>query len=155
MNLDEAIEEARPLLQALLGPDRFEAHVRLVPHMPEYEQIFTGHMAGIVRRAYEFRPIMPLESYAKPEQTEILIGGSLAETLGTDPAASPFFANGWKWFLPHLVPGRMWLGWKYVKKGARLGMAYDGLVRVDKRWVWVPKPWRVVEMPTASAAENR
>ena len=144
MNLDEAIAEARPLLLALLGPDRFEAHVRLVPHMPEYEQAFTGEIAGDIRRAYEFSPITPQESYAKPGQTELRIGGALAENLATDPAANAFIANGWKRFLPHLVPGRMWLGWRYVVPGQALGMAYDGLVRVDKRWVWIPKPWRAL-----------
>ena len=145
MNLEDAIEEARPSLLALLGPDRFEAHVRLVPHMPEYEQVFTGEMAGTVRRAYEFSPITPQESYAKPDQTELRIGGGLAEDLGTDPAANAFFANGWKRFLPYLVPGRMWLGWRYVVPGQALGMAYDGLVRTDKRWVWIPKPWRALD----------
>ena len=152
MNIEEAIAEVRPQLLALLGPNRYEAHVRLVPHMPEYEQAFTGEMAGVVRRAYEFRPIAPLREYAKPDQTELVIGGSFAETLGTDPAAAQFFAHGWQPFLPHLVPGRIWLGWKFIAPGARLGMAYDGLVRVDRRWVWIPKPWKALRHTSPDAA---
>ena len=26
-----------------------------------------------------------------------------------------------------------------------MGMAYDGLVYLDARWLWFPKPWRAID----------
>jgi plasmid stability protein len=33
----------------------------------------------------------------------------------------------------------------FVKKGETRGMAFDGLIRVNGRWVLIPKPWRALE----------
>jgi len=34
---------------------------------------------------------------------------------------------------------------KFVKSGESLGMAYDGLIFVNGRWVFMPKPWQGLE----------
>ena len=34
---------------------------------------------------------------------------------------------------------------KFVKQGETTGMAFDGLIYVNDRWVIMPKPWRVLK----------
>lgn len=33
-------------------------------------------------------------------------------------------------------------GFKFVEPGKEIGMAYDGLIKVDGTWVMIPKAWR-------------
>ena len=50
--------------------------------------------------------------------------------------------GGWKLVGPFIKPGLTFYRGKFVKPGERLGMSYDGLVHVNGRWVWVPKPYK-------------
>lgn len=43
-----------------------------------------------------------------------------------------------------LQPGRLWATWVMRDANASKGVRYDGLVRLDDRWVWFPKPWRMI-----------
>jgi len=44
----------------------------------------------------------------------------------------------------HLKPGLRIYAFKFVEPGQSLGMAYDGLVRVNGQWRIMPKPWRAL-----------
>jgi hypothetical protein len=48
------------------------------------------------------------------------------------------FPGGYRRVAPHLQPDRIWLVWRYLRRGATEGMRYDGLVQLDDRWVWFP-----------------
>jgi hypothetical protein len=41
-------------------------------------------------------------------------------------------------------PDRIWLVWRYLEAGQAAGVRYDGVTRLDDRWGWFPKPYRVV-----------
>jgi len=55
------------------------------------------------------------------------------------------FAGGLPDVAEQLVPDRFWVAWEFVEPGASCGMAYHGLVWLDGRFAWFPKPWRVLE----------
>lgn len=52
------------------------------------------------------------------------------------------YANLSRW----LVPDRLWATWVFRERDAAAGVRYDGLVRLDDRWVWFPKPWRLLPL---------
>ena len=85
----------------------------------------------------------PVAITAKPEQSALLLYSTLSETLHE----SPLFPGGYKQ-LTDVVPGRIWLAWKYVRPGETMGMAYDGLVWLDDRFAWFPKAWRLLKKPS-------
>lgn len=42
----------------------------------------------------------------------------------------------------HLKPGLKVYGFEYVVPGEQHGMSYDGLVKLNGKWVMIPKMWR-------------
>jgi hypothetical protein len=54
------------------------------------------------------------------------------------------FPGGYKDVLAHMKPGIPIVRFKFVEPGKRLGMAFDGLVHVNGRWVLMPRPWRAL-----------
>lgn len=65
---------------------------------------------------------------AKEGQTEVLVSNEL-------PGGYTRTANKFK-------PGTAIYAFKFVKPGETLGMAFDGLMRVDGAWIMIPKAWR-------------
>ena len=45
--------------------------------------------------------------------------------------------------LQRTAPGLLWLAWSFVAPGENLGLAFDGLVRLDERFAWFPRPWQL------------
>lgn len=72
-------------------------------------------------------------SLAKPGQTEILV--SQGEGL----------PGGYQTHTKHFRPGLAIYGFEYVVPGETAGMAYDGLIKVNGRWVFIPKAWRAFD----------
>jgi hypothetical protein len=82
---------------------------------------------------------------ASPENTELLLAKATTEELQQWTAeVDAGFPGGYKRIAAKLKPGLTVYRWKYVKPGEKSGMAFDGLVHVNNRWVWFPKPWRVI-----------
>ena len=44
-----------------------------------------------------------------------------------------------------IEPGHTIYRFKFVQPGKNIGMAFDGLVKVNGRWVIFPKPWRIFQ----------
>ena len=150
-------EEARALLAQFLAPgaDRIALTARLKPTHADYARVFKAdsvpwfeeHFATLWRKE-EGRVAIA----AKEDQTELMLNAATTadlvrwDTGSGQPAAE--FPGGWQRIAPHLQPGLTFYRWKFTKPGERQGMAYDGLVWVDGRFVWFPKPWRALPEPT-------
>ncbi len=78
---------------------------------------------------------------AKPGQTEILVEGP---DLGDLP-------GGYAQAIDHFKPGVKIYGFKYVEPGSTLGTSFDALFKVDGKWFFIPKAWRVFARPTSPA----
>jgi hypothetical protein len=82
----------------------------------------------------------------KPEQTQVRIRGAVTsdEIIAHAPSAAAL-PGGYVDIAARLKPGALWIAWEFVAPGASAGLYFDGLVpRPGDRWVWCPKPWRVL-----------
>ncbi len=123
----------------------------LRPRPEDYARVFAPAYVELARRAYDalFLAARPLER--SPQQTVLRLSMATAAELSEYGVETCEFPGGYREILGALLPESLWVHWKYVAPGSSSGMAYDGLTRLDDRWVWFPKPYRV--LPLAAAAE--
>ena len=75
-----------------------------------------------------------------------------AFALTTRNPSSELFPGGYREVARAFQPDPIWLCWKFVEPGSRLGMAHNGLVQVEPlRFAWFPKPWRVLDVKLPGA----
>ena len=117
------------------------------PRPEDYARVFFAEVAPAMERHFSALWARKPEVTAKPVQTELLLASARGDQLAGDTAGFP---GGYKALTGHLVVERIWSAWKYVRPGATSGMAYDGLVWLDDRFVWFPKPWRALKDGTSS-----
>lgn len=125
----------------------------LRPRPEDYARVFAPAYVELARRAYDalFLAARPLER--SPQQTVLRLSMATAAELSEYGVETCEFPGGYREILGALLPESLWVHWKYVAPGSSSGMAYDGLTRLDDRWVWFPKPYRV--LPLAAAAEAK
>jgi len=137
-------ERARPLLAALRDDPSGAVMRSLVPQPADYAQVFLPSVAAAAQAAYAaFWPGLP-PPQADAGQTEIQIVGVPAAALADDNPLSEGFPLGYRAIAPLLAPDRIWLRWRYARPAETAGLALDGLVWLDTRWAWFPKPYRVL-----------
>jgi hypothetical protein len=136
-------EQAVPVLTALATGASDSTAATLRPHPEDFARVFRADVAGQVQVAYEL-------VWAQPPQVEergalqLIVDAAPAGMLASDNELSRKFPGGYRALAPFLVENRIWFVWRYVRPPDREGTRYDGLVRLDDRWVWFPKPYRVV-----------
>lgn len=144
----DATAEARALLEAFVKPgaDPAALTAKLRPAKADYDAVFVPEAAAQLRAAYD--PAWDaggLVVKGKPDQTAVLVWSATSEQLKAwAPAARDRFPGGYQGVARHLRPGVTLYAFKFVRPGESLGMAYDGLVKVDGRWRIFPKPFRVL-----------
>jgi len=136
---------AKQLLSDIRTGDAKAKTAALKPTTADYKAVFTDDAAAKAEAGYEKLWSDPKAVIAAdPANTELKLWKATTEELqqGTGEAAE--FPGGYKRVAGKLKPGLTLYRWKYVKPGEKLGMAYDGLVFVNGRWAWFPKPWRTL-----------
>lgn len=142
-SIDMIRAEAMPLLEALAQDEDGSVVATLRPRAGDYEKVFQGEAIDKARAAYEelwsagFAPPRP-----RSTQTEIRCAAAPAGMLMGSNELSRRFPGGYEGIAASLNPHRIWLAWQYVEPGQTSGLSFDGLVWVDDRWVWLPKPYR-------------
>lgn len=133
-----------------LGEDedyRYALTRTLRPRDSDWEQVFQGGAALRARQGYaplwEGEPGPIIEP--RRGQVEIRVVAVTAAALRDDPEAAFHFPGGYRDIVDLLVPERCWVAWTFTEPGEELGMQYNGLVYLDERFVWFPKPWRVLQ----------
>lgn len=143
---------ARALLTALQKGSAEERHtlsLALKPTLDDYKAIFASvDVAKKAQDGYQ-RLWGKIESKQWPgigpsrsEQTALLVWAASSEDLQQKKGNASHFPGGWRHVADKLKPGLTFYRFKFVKPGETLGMAFDGLVHVNGRWVIIPKPWR-------------
>jgi hypothetical protein len=141
--------EARALVQQFVKPgaDAAALTAKLRPSQADYAAVFEGAAAAKAKAAYDAawdQGAMVVKG--KPGQTQVLSWGASSEELKSwTGAAAQHFPGGWKTAGPHLKPGLRFYAFKFVEPGQTLGMAFDGLVRVNGQWRIFPKAWKVLQ----------
>lgn len=131
--LSDEVRKIAALLQGDLGNA-----IRFRPTPSQIDAIAATLQDAEALRTYVdqvYSQIASLGPGAEPGQTEIVvIGPSLSDLPGGYARHQTHFRDGIEIF-----------GFRYVEPGQTRGMAYDGLVRVQDQWIFIPKAWRAFE----------
>jgi hypothetical protein len=118
----------------------------LQPTAEDYKAIFKDDAAGKLETHYQKMWADPNASIKPNEgQTQLLLYSATTEEIAAGQGDAPNFPGGYKKAVEVMKPGVRWYRFKFVKPGETLGMAFDGLVFVNGKWRFFPKPWRGLE----------
>jgi hypothetical protein len=138
-----ALELLAPFASPLVGDEERLARMRaLEPRPGDAVRVFSPRLAerahALHAQVWQAPPIMR----PAPEQTVVQVAASLAEGL----ARAVEFPGGYRRLGAELVPGRIWVCWRFVAPGETSGLSFDGLVQLDDRFVWFPRPWLLLDV---------
>jgi hypothetical protein len=146
--LAELKKEALILLASFADPARRPAlpmmAAALQPGPEDFDAIFLPPVAEAVRERYAGAFVEAPVPKPKRGQTIVHAAVLPAFLLGQENEISRMFPGAYGRLAAMLAPERVWACWKFLAPGSAAGMAYDGLVRLPDRWVWIPKPWRLI-----------
>lgn len=141
-------DEAMALLQEFVRPgaDHAALSQKLRPAKADYDAVFGPELVPKLQAAYEpaWEQGLMVVRGKRDQQAVLMWGASSEEIKSWNGAAAQHFPGGWKQVAPHLKPGLRIYAFKFVEPGQTLGMAFDGLVRVNGKWRIFPKPWRAL-----------
>lgn len=141
--------EAKALLQQFLEPGANypELSKALAPAPEDYGQVFLPDFAKVAASVYA--PAWEAGAIVlapKEGQTELLIWSATSEDLKAWNEQALVFPGGYREVKDQFQEGLRIYRFKFVRPGAEIGMAYDGLIFVNGHWRLFPKPWRIAEM---------
>jgi hypothetical protein len=139
--------EARALLERFLAPgaDLGAMTMALKPSEADIRAVYNEPLAGKLVAMYEgmYQPgaaIGPGEG-----QDSLILVRTMTDHLIRGDAVLGEFPGGYRDVAGLMNPGFAIVRFKFVKAGEEAGMAFDGLIHVNGRWVLMPKPWRAME----------
>lgn len=138
---------AKALLADLMKPDadRKAMTKALKPQAEDYAAYFDGDAADKAKKGYEKLWSDPKAVISpKDGQTELLLWTATTDDLKAGKGNAGKFPGGYKRVADKLKPGITVVRFKFVKPGAKIGMAFDGLAYVNGHWAFFPKPWHVL-----------
>jgi hypothetical protein len=129
----------------VLTPSRAPELTRALRPKPEdYRLMFRADLADRVATLYDGLWAQNPVIEAKPHQTALMVKAALGAMFFPGSTGIDAFPGGYRGIGDYLVGDRVWVVWKFVAPGSTLGMAYDGLVHLDGRWVWCPRPYAIL-----------
>jgi len=121
----------------------------LAPRPEDFFRVFQEAAAEAARRAYEplwmAPPLWPL----RPDQTRLKVVAATLRELRDHTGLSAEFPGGYQDVLLHYRAETVLLCWEYTAPDSGAGLSFDGLIPIDDRWAWFPKPWRVLPSQAA------
>jgi hypothetical protein len=139
-------EKAMALLSQFVDPGQVSARLGLLlalrPRPEDYERAFVAEAAEAGREAYGTLWASPQPLNPPPQQTLVELHVATVHELGNGTGTAREFPGGYAQVASLLRPDRLWLCWRFCEPGHSVGVLYDGLVFLDERFVWFPKPWR-------------
>jgi len=146
---EQNVDGARALVRHLLEnpDDAVELTQALRPRPEDYRAVFSAEAdAAAVEAAHAALWSAPDAAIrGKEGQTEVLIWTATGRELAAGTGDASRFPGGYEKVADRLAPELSFYRFKFVEPGATLGMAFDGLVHVNGRWCFVPKPWQALD----------
>jgi hypothetical protein len=138
-----ARERARRVLAEAFGrrPVVVES---LRPQDGDYARVFLDDAVEAMRAAYQALWASSFAVRVRPAQIELHVAAATVDELRAGSGAPPAVPGGYREASAFFRPGPVWVCWELREPGAAFGMSFDGLVELDDRWAWFPKPWRHV-----------
>jgi hypothetical protein len=138
---------ARAALEAFLAPDadRVALTAKLRPAPADYAAVFKAPLAEQAAALYDAAWGAGVISVApKAEHDTVRVAAATTEQLVAWGPEAQAFPGAWKGLAHLLQPGVTWYRFKFTRADSELGMAFDGLARVDGHWRIFPKPQRAL-----------
>lgn len=123
--------------------DRGAAMSRLRPTSADYRAVYREPRASKLEVAHKALWDSGQSIGGKAGQTEIQIVLARTDDLIDGTPVAREFPGGYAQVAADLQRGLPIARFRYVEPGKTSGMAFDGLVHVNGRWVLIPSPWRV------------
>jgi hypothetical protein len=145
---DEGARKLVTEIRTATLPEKIQA---LRPATSDYRALFKDPFAAKAesyysRMLWDLEPTETPRPLAEPDQTEVRIAKVTTDEIAAwTPEARATVPGGYEKIREQFKPGLVVYTWDYVRPGKEHGMAFNGLVHVNGRWVFVPKPWRVLE----------
>jgi hypothetical protein len=127
------------------GADQSAAMKRLRPTQADYRAVYKEPVAGALEAENDRHWEKGETLRVSAARTEILMLVVPTDDLIDRKPALSEFPGGYQRVLPFLNRGIPIARFKYVEPGKTTGLAVDGLVHVNGRWVFMPKPWTAVK----------
>lgn len=127
------------------GVDPRAAIMKLRPTRADYRAVFKEPVAADLEAENNKHWEKGETLRVSAARTEILMLVVPTDDLIDRKPALSEFPGGYQRVLPFLNRGIPIARFKYVEPGKTTGLAVDGLVHVNGRWVFMPKPWTVVK----------
>ena len=140
-SVDAVRERARQVLGRIFLSRPIEV-AGLRPDAGDYDHVFIEEAAAHARASYEALWQASFTVRVRPAQIALYVVAATVEELQEGTGAAPAFPGGYRDAASFFRPGNVWVCWELREPGAPNGMAFDGLVPIDARWAWFPKPWR-------------
>ncbi|QGX97443.1 hypothetical protein EI983_03760 [Roseovarius faecimaris] len=123
----------RVALTGMLRPT--EAEIRAV-----YAEPLAGKLVAMYNEMYQ--PGVSIGP--KQDQTEVILWRGTTGSLRDGAPVLKDFPGGYGDVRPYLQGNYPIVRFKFVEPGKTMGMAFDGLIFINDRWVLMPKPWRAL-----------
>ena len=136
--------EAREVLNAFLDPaaDHRALTQAILPTEAEVRAVYADPLASAMWKTYQ-EQMGPGVSFApKQGQTAVLVVYATTRDLFDRKPVLEEFPGGYKDVLQYFKADVPIVRFKFVEPGETLGLAFDGLIYVNDRWVIMPKPWQ-------------
>ncbi len=138
---------ARDVLLRFFEPDADRAALTaaLKPTEAEIRAVYADPLASKLVANYNSMFTPGVEIGPKPEHVELYTVITTTGKLKSRAVAADAFPGGYRKVTPFFIANQPIVRFKFVKSGETTGLAYDGLIFVNGRWVLMPKPWRSLE----------
>lgn len=136
--------EAEQVLRAFVAPgaDHRALTQAILPTQAEVMQVYAEPLGSAMWANLSAQMGPGTAFVPKPGQTELLIVHATTRALFERKPVLEEFPGGYKDVLQYFKADVPIVGFKFVAPGETAGLAFDGLVYVNNRWVIMPKPWR-------------
>jgi hypothetical protein len=135
--------EGRALVARFLDPaaDRAALTAALRPRPEDVRAVYAEPLASALIAALDGLYASGAAIGPAAGQDDVLFTLTTTGALrGRQPVLGEF-PGGYEQVLDHFVADVPIARFKFVRRGETLGMAFDGLIHVNGRWVLIPKPW--------------
>jgi hypothetical protein len=139
--------EGRALLDRFFDPaaDHVSLTLALKPSPEDVRAVYAEPLAARLIASYDQLFASGGAIRPKAGQTQLLTTFTTTAALKRRDPVLAEFPGGYEDVLDYIVGDVPIARFKFVEPGETLGMAFDGLVHVNGRWVFMPKPWNALE----------
>lgn len=141
-------EVLRERLPVLVAADREKERVpflcSLAPRDEDYARVFEPAKAEKARSFYESMWKRTPSVVWNPRHTVIRFQVALSDDFLTSHPRAAAFPKGFRDIANELAKGLPWAVFDLLEAGETLGLSTDGLVFLDNRLLWFPRPYVAV-----------